>query len=79
MKDYPWTGLDRKVADTLSSYWTNFAKALDPNAPGLTPWPVYNPKDEYWLNIGDTVRLEQFNSQGVDVIAAMQEEHRRAR
>jgi para-nitrobenzyl esterase len=78
MKDYPWTDLDRKVADTLATYWTNFAKTGDPNVAGLTNWPVYNPKDEFWLNIGDTVRLERFNAAGVDFIAAVFEEARRA-
>ena len=68
MKDYPWTDLDRNIADTLSIYWTNFAKARDPNGPGLTHWPIYNPKDEF-LNINDTVRLERFNSAGIDLIA----------
>lgn len=77
MKDYPWTDLDRKVADTLATYWTNFAKTGAPNGAGLANWPVYNPKDEFWLNIGDTVRLERFNSAGVDFIAGVQEELRR--
>jgi para-nitrobenzyl esterase len=79
MKDYPWTDVDRKVADTLATYWTNFAKAANPNAAGLVNWPVYNPNDEFWLNIGDTARLERFNSKGVDFIAAVQEEMRHAR
>jgi para-nitrobenzyl esterase len=79
MKDLPWTDVDRQVADTMATYWTNFAKNGNPNGPGLVNWPTYNPKDEYWLNIGDTVRLERFNSAGVDFIAAVQEELRRAR
>jgi para-nitrobenzyl esterase len=79
MKDYPWTDLDRRTADVLATYWTNFAKTGNPNRPGLTGWPVYNPKDEFWLNIGDTVRLERFSSAGVDFIAGVQEEIRRAR
>jgi para-nitrobenzyl esterase len=79
VKDYPWTDVDRRIADDLSSYWTNFAKGLNPNGPGLTNWPVYNPKDEYWINFGDTYRLERFNSAGVDLISEVQEELRRAR
>jgi para-nitrobenzyl esterase len=79
VKDYPWTDLDRKVADTLATYWTNFAKNGNPNGSGLVNWPTYDPKDEHWLNVGDTVRLEKFNSAGVDFIAAVQEELRRAR
>lgn len=79
MKDYPWTETDRTVADTLSSYWTNFARNLNPNGTGLTNWPVYNPKDEYWLNIGGKVHLEKFNSAGIDFIASVQDELRRAK
>jgi len=78
MKDYAWTDIDRKVADMLGSYWTNFAKSSNPNGPGLTSWPVYNPKDEYLMNFGDTFRLERFNSAGVYLIAAAQADLRLA-
>jgi len=27
------------------------AKAANPNGLGLTSWPVYNPKDEYLMNL----------------------------
>ena len=67
------------MADALATYWSNFAKTGNPNGPALVNWPAYNPKDEFWLNIGDTTRLERFNSKGVDWIAAIQEELRRAR
>ena len=79
MKDYPWTDLDRKIADTLATYWTSFTKAANPNGTGLVNWPAYNPRNEYWLNIGDTIRMERFDPAGVDLIAAVQEEIRRGR
>ena len=78
VKDYPWTDIDRKVADMLSSYWTNFAKNANPNGPGLPNWPVYNPKDEYLMNFEDAFRLERFNAAGVDLIAAAEADLLRA-
>ena len=39
VKDYPWTDIDRKIADMLSSYWTNFAKTSNPNGQDSPPGP----------------------------------------
>ena len=33
----PFTETDRKLSETMESYWTNFAKSGNPNAPGLQP------------------------------------------
>ena len=35
MSDRPFTDQDRRIADTLASYWANFIKTGDPNGPGL--------------------------------------------
>ena len=56
-KHLPWTADDRKLSDMVSSYWTNFAKAGNPNGPGLPEWPGYNKTDRYavmHLQVGNT-------------------------
>jgi para-nitrobenzyl esterase len=77
--DYPWTATDHKVADTMTSYWTNFVKTLDPNGAGLTRWPVYNPKDEVMLNIGDVNVVQRINTARMNFIVGLQEAGRTRR
>jgi len=36
---------DRALAETMMSYWVNFATRGNPNASGLPPWPVYDESD----------------------------------
>ena len=36
-----WTDVDRRLADTMSSYWVNFAATGDPNGQELPFWPAF--------------------------------------
>jgi para-nitrobenzyl esterase len=53
----PWTDADRKLADTMSSYWVNFAATGSPNGKGLPEWPVYKEKADQAMVLGDTVSV----------------------
>jgi para-nitrobenzyl esterase len=51
--DEVWTDEDRKIGDTMSSYWANYAKTGDPNGPGLPLWPAWSGKAEQVMELGD--------------------------
>ncbi len=48
-----WTAEDRRIADTMSSYWTNIIKNGDPNAPGLPDWPRYSAALPQVMELGE--------------------------
>ena len=53
-----WTDVDRALADTMSSYWVNFATTGDPNGTGLPVWSQYRDKiSGRAMVLGSTVAL----------------------
>ncbi|MFI6350314.1 carboxylesterase/lipase family protein [Streptomyces sp. NPDC050560] len=48
----PWTAQDREIAETMSSYWANFAATGDPEGPGLPSWPAYDPAAPAVMEVG---------------------------
>jgi para-nitrobenzyl esterase len=51
------TETDQKLAETMMSYWVNFAKTGDPNGPGLPKWVAYDRESEPYMDFGDTVQI----------------------
>lgn len=64
---FPWDDADHKLSETVSTYWTNFAKTGDPNGAGLVKWPVYDADTDQVLEIGDQIGVRsQVNKAGLD-------------
>jgi len=49
----PWQPADRAIAQTMSTYWTNFVTSGDPNGPGLTSWPAFGRGGLVTMELGD--------------------------
>jgi para-nitrobenzyl esterase len=54
--DRPFTDVDYKLEDTMSSYWVNFAKTGDPNGEGLPAWPAFSANNPEIIELGDEVK-----------------------
>jgi para-nitrobenzyl esterase len=42
---------EKKLAQIMNAYWTNFAKTGNPNGDGLPVWPQYNPQKDEILDV----------------------------
>ncbi len=51
--DRPWTSVDRRIAERMSSYWARFAATGNPNGGDLPAWSVYDPSTRRVFEIGD--------------------------
>lgn len=49
----PFTGADRAIAETMSSYWANFIATGDPNGTALPRWPAFEPGKAMTMEAGD--------------------------
>jgi para-nitrobenzyl esterase len=57
-KKLAWRDSDRRVAEIVTSYWTNFAKTGNPNGPGLAEWPPYDAKGRQILRLDANPKAE---------------------
>ena len=55
----PWTEVDRRLSQTMMSYWTNFATTGDPNGAGVPSWPAFTPEQPVLLRIGDRIEPKE--------------------
>jgi para-nitrobenzyl esterase len=46
---------DEKLGGLMRKYWTQFAKAGDPNSHGVTPWPAFEAQAHQCFELGRTV------------------------
>jgi para-nitrobenzyl esterase len=54
-----WRPSDRRVADMMGAYWTNFARTGDPNGSGLPNWPALGPsRGRQIMRINADARVE---------------------
>jgi len=56
IRDWPWSEVDRRLSDTISRYWLNFAGTGDPNGDGLPRWPRFDAGAQMTMEFGDETR-----------------------
>ncbi len=53
---WPFTGVDRKLADDVSSAWVRFAATGNPGGGDVGPWAPYDAASQSYLDLGDAIK-----------------------
>jgi len=64
-----WTNWDRTLADDMSDALIAFAKTGNP-ATSAVKWPAWSSADDVFVDFGNTVTIEKFNTEGMAWLAA---------
>jgi para-nitrobenzyl esterase len=73
----PWEDIDRKLSQSMSSYWVNFAATGDPNGKDLPKWPSYQESSDTALEFGNTIHSRsEVNKAGLDFMESYFAEQR---
>lgn len=54
----PANDFDADLARTIGDYWVAFARTGNPNSSGRAPWPVYDPTQPEWMELGARIGAE---------------------
>jgi para-nitrobenzyl esterase len=57
-----WTDADRRISDSMATYWTNFAKTGNPDGPGLPHWPAFTSKDPQRMVFKGTPQAKTYDN-----------------
>jgi para-nitrobenzyl esterase len=63
-----WAAWDHTLADNMSDALIAFAKTGDPSTAALK-WPAWSQTSDVFVNFGDTIKIKNFNTQGMDWLA----------
>ena len=50
----PPTAADNAISEAMATYWTNFAKRLDPNGSGVPQWPAFSDSNPVLMYFAQT-------------------------
>jgi len=59
MSSRPWEQTDIQLAETMSSFWANFAANGNPNGPGLPDWNACSPKKLKAIILAEKVEVKE--------------------